>query len=153
MSQRVDVVFHFSSHSIMKSLLTVSLLLVVGCASESPYEGVVFTRHTKEAFPPTQEVEVFPQDADRAYTIIGELKMTFSAELSDEEMVNQMKEVSRGIGADAIIGFKKEEVEIPIPGVFHGPLKRKARHQPLEISSPEATEEGILLRGLIVRYQ
>ena len=79
--------------------------------------------------------------------------MTFSTELSDEEMVNQMKDVSRGIGADAIIGFKKEAVEIPIPGVFPGPIRRKARHQPLEISSPEAKEEGILLRGLIVRYQ
>jgi len=153
MSPRVDVLFHFSSHAIMKSLLTLSLLLMVGCASESPYEGAVFTRHTKETFPPTQEVEVFSQDADRAYTIIGELKMTFPAELSDEEMVNQMKEVSRGIGADAIVGLKREAVEIPISGVFPGPLKKKARHEPLEISSPEAKDEGILLRGLIVRYQ
>lgn len=137
----------------MKSWFALSLLLMVACASGSSYEGVVFTRHTKETFPPTQEVEVFPQDADRAYTIIGELKMTFSAVLSDEEMVSQMKEVSRGIGADAIIGFKKEAVEIPIPGVFDGQLKRKARHQPLEIPSPEAKEEGILLRGLLVRYR
>ncbi len=153
MSPRVDVLFHFPSHSITRSLFTLSLLLIVGCASESPYEGVAFTRHTKETFPPTQEVEVFSQDAGRAYTIIGELKMTFSPELSDEEMVNRMKEVSRGIGADAIVGFKKEAVEIPISGVFPGPIKRKARHQPLEISRPEAKEEGILLRGLIVRYQ
>ena len=153
MSPRVSVLFDFPSHNITRSLLTLFLLLIVGCASESPYEGVTFTRHTKETFPPTHEVELFSEDADRAYTIIGELKMTFSLELSDEEMVNQMKEVSRGIGADAIIGFKKEAVEIPIPGVFPEPVERKARHQPLEISSPEATEERIRLRGLVVRYQ
>ncbi len=98
-------------------------------------------------------MELFSEDVDRAYTIIGELKMAFSLELSEEEMVNQMKEVSRGIGADAIIGFKEEAVAIPIPRVFPEPVKRKARHQPLEISSPEVTEERILLRGLVVRYQ
>jgi len=90
---------------------------------------------------------------EKPYTIIGELKMAFSPELSDEEMVNRMKEISQGIGADAIIGFKREVVEIAIPGVFPEPIKRKARHQPLDISSPEAKEERVLLRGLAIRYR
>jgi len=125
----------------------------VGCVSEGPYEGVNFIRYTKETFPPTPKVEVFSQDVEKPYTIIGELKMTFSPELSDEEMVNRMKEISQGIGADAIIGFKREVVEIAIPGVFPEPIKRKARHQPLDISSPEAKEERVLLRGLAIRYR
>jgi len=90
---------------------------------------------------------------DTPYTIIGELKMTFPQELTDEEMVNRMKEVSRGIGADAIIGFKREVVEIAITGVFAESVRKKARHEPFEISSPEAKEERILLRGLVIRYQ
>jgi hypothetical protein len=125
----------------------------VGCVSETPHEGVTFTRYAKKTFPPTPEVEVFPQDVDRPYTIIGELKMTFPQELTDEEMVNRMKEVSRGIGADAIIGFKREVVEIAITGVFAESVRKKARHEPFEISSPEAKEERILLRGLVIRYQ
>ncbi|UCD70529.1 MAG: hypothetical protein JSW70_05845 [Syntrophobacterales bacterium] len=90
---------------------------------------------------------------DKPYTIIGELKITFSPELSNEEMVNRMKEVSQGLGADAIIGFKKEAVEMLVPGVFSEPIKRKARHQPLDISSPETEEEKVLLRGLAIRYR
>ncbi len=125
----------------------------MGCASESRYEGVTFTRYAKKTFPSTPEVEVFPQDVERPYTIIGELKMTFPRQLTDEEMVDRMKEVSKGIGADAIIGFKREVVEVAIPGVFAESVRRKARHEPFEISSPEAKEERILLRGLVIRYQ
>ncbi len=78
--------------------------------------------------------------------------MTFSLELSNEEMVNRMKEVSKGIGTDAIIGMKREVIEIAIPRVFSEHIRRKARHQPLEISSPEAEEEKILPGGLAIRF-
>jgi len=98
-------------------------------------------------------VEVFSEDLEKPYTIIGELKMAFSPELGDEEMMNRMQGVAKGVGADAIIGFEREVVEIAIPGVFPEPIKRKARHQPLDISSPEAKEERILLRGLAIRYR
>ena len=144
--------FPFPTHSVTR-LFFVLYLLLVGCVSETPHEGVTFTRYAKKPFPPTPEVEVFPQDVDTPYTIIGELKMTFPQELTDEEMVNRMKEVSRGIGADAIIGFKREVVEIAITGVFAESVRKKARHEPFEISSPEAKEERILLRGLVIRYQ
>jgi uncharacterized protein YbjQ (UPF0145 family) len=138
----------------MKAFFVLCLvLLIVGCVSEGPHEGVTFVRYTKETFSQTSRVEVFSQDVEKPYIIIGELKMTFSPELSNEEMVNRMKEVSRGIGADAIIGLKTEVVEIAVPGVFPEPIKRKARHQPLDISSPEAKEEKILLRGLAIRYR
>jgi hypothetical protein len=153
MSPRVGVLFHFPFHGVRRSLLGLSLLLIVGCASESPYEGVTFTKYTKKPFPPTHEVEIFSQDVERGYTIIGELEMTFSPGLADEEMVNRVKEVSRGIGADAIIGFKKEEIEIAIPDIFPEPIKKKARHQPLEISSLEAKEGRILVKGLAIRYR
>ena len=63
-------------------------------------------------------MEIFFQDIENPYTIIGELKMAFSPELSNEEMVNRMKEVSKGIGVDAIIGIKREVIEIAIPRVF-----------------------------------
>ena len=129
------------------------VLLFVGCASEGLNKAVTFIRYTEEIFLQTQKVEVFPQDVEKPYTIIGELKMTFSPELRDEEILNRMKEVSKGIGADAIIGFKREVVEIAIPEVFSEPMRRKARHQPLDIPSPEAKEEKILLRGLVIRYR
>jgi len=129
------------------------VLLLVGCASEHLYKGATFIRYTKETFPPTSDVEVFSHDVDKPYTIIGELKMTFSPELSHEKMVNRMKGVLREIGADAIIGLEKEEVEVEIPGVFEEPIKTKARHEPLDVSRPEAREEKILLRGLAVRYR
>lgn len=129
------------------------VLFLVGCASEHLHEGATLVRYTKETFPPTSDVEVFSHDVDKPYTIIGELKMTFSPELSHEEMVNGIKGVSRGIGADAIIGLEREEVEVEIPGVFSKPIKTKARHQPLDVSRPEAREEKILLRGLAVRYR
>jgi hypothetical protein len=90
---------------------------------------------------------------EKPYTIIGELKMVFSPELGDEEMTNRMKEVAQGVGGDAIVGFEREVVEVAIPGVFPESIERKARHQPLEISSPEAKEEKILLRGLVIRYR
>jgi hypothetical protein len=129
------------------------VFLIVGCVSKGPHDGVTFTRYTKETFPPTTEVEVFSEDVEKPYTIIGELKMVFSPELGDEEMVNRMKEVARGVGADAIVGFEREVVEVAIPEAFPEPIKRKARHQPLDISSPEANEEKILLRGLVIRYR
>lgn len=138
----------------MRSFLIFCLvLLFVGCVSEGPNEAVTFIRYTEERFLQTQKVEVFSKDVERPYIIIGELKMTFYPGLRDEEMVNQMKEVSKGIGADAIIGFKREVVEIAIPEIFSEPIRKKARHQPLEIPSPEATEEKILLRGLAIRYR
>ena len=123
------------------------------CVSEGPYEVVTFIRYTKETFPQTPRVEVFSRDVKKPYTTIGELKMTFPPGLSNEEMVNRMKEVSQGIGADAIIGLEREVVEIATPGVFQEPIRRKARHQPLAISSPEAKGEKILLRGLAIRYR
>ena len=126
---------------------------MVGCVSKSLHEGVTFIRYTKETFPPTTEVEVFSKDVEKPYTIIGELKMAFPPELGDEEMVNRMKGVAQGVGADAIVGFEREVVEEGIPGVSPEPIKRKARHQPLDISSPEAKEEKILLRGLVIRYR
>jgi ABC-type thiamine transport system substrate-binding protein len=131
------------------------VLLLVGCASERPYKGATLIRYTNETFPPSSDVEVFSHDVDKPYTIIGELKMTFSPELSHEEMVNRMKGVSREIGADAIIGLEREEVEVEIPRVFEEeePIKTKARHQPLDVPRPEAREEKILLRGLAVRYR
>jgi hypothetical protein len=129
------------------------VLLLVGCASEQLYKGATLISYTKETFPPTSDVEVFSNDGDKPYTIIGELKMTFSPELSHEEMVNRMKGVSRGIGANAIIGLEREEVQVEIPGVFDEPIRTKARHQPLDVSRPEAREEKILLRGLAVRYR
>ena len=138
----------------MKLFFVVCLvLLFAGCVSEGPYEAVTFIRYTKETFPQTPRVEVFSQDVEKPYTIIGELKMSFSPGLSNEEMVNRMKEVSQGIGADAIIGLAREVVEIATPGVFPEPIRRRARHQPLDISSPEAKEEKILLRGLAIRYR
>lgn len=129
------------------------VIIFLGCASESPYEGVSFVRYTKEKFPATATAEVFTKDIGRPYTILGELKVTFSPELDDEAMVNRMKEVAREIGADAIIGLEREVVEIAIPRVFPEPIRRKARHQPLDISRPEAEEEKVLLRGLAVRYR
>ena len=129
------------------------VFLFVGCVSEGPNEAVTFVRYTEEIFLQTQKVEIFSQDVERPYTIIGELKMTFSPKLRDEEMLNRMKEVSKGIGADAIIGFKKEVVEFAIPEVFSEPMRRKARHQPLDIPSPEIKEEKILLRGLAIRFR
>ena len=125
----------------------------MGCVSKGPHEGVTFVKYTDEIFPPTTNVEVFSEDLEKPYTIIGELKMAFSPELGDEEMMNRMQGVAKGVGADAIIGFEREVVEIAIPGVFPEPIKRKARHQPLDISSPEAKEERILLRGLAIRYR
>ena len=121
--------------------------------SKGPHEGVTFVRYTQETFPPTTEVEVFSEDVEKPYTIIGELKMVFSPELGDEEMTNRMKGVAQGVGGDAIVGFEREIVEVAIPGVFPESIKRKARHQPLDISSPEAKEEKILLRGLVIRYR
>jgi hypothetical protein len=148
----VSVVFPFPTHGVTRLFFILSLLLV-GCVSDTLYEGVTFTRYAKKTFPPTPEVEVFVQDVDRPYTIIGELKMTFPQELSDEGMLNRMKEVSRDIGADAIIGLKREVVEIPITGVFAESVRKKARHERLEISRPQAKEERVLLRGLVIRYQ
>lgn len=129
------------------------VIIFLGCAFESPYEGVSFVRYTKERFPETVTAEVFTKDVGKPYTVIGELKVTFSPELNNEEMMNRMKEVARGIGADAIIGLEREVVEIAIPRVFPEPIRRKARHQPLDISSPEAEEEKVLLRGLAIRYR
>ena len=138
----------------MRSFFVSCLVIIfLGCASESPYEGVSFVRFTKEKFPATATAEVFTKDVGKPYTVIGELKVTFSPELDDEAMVSRMKEVAREIGADAIIGLEREVVEIAIPRVFPEPIKRKARHQPLDISRPEAAEEKVLLRGLAVRYQ
>lgn len=125
----------------------------MGCVSKGPHEGVTFVKYTDEIFPATTNVEVFSEDLEKPYTIIGELKMVFSPELGDEEMMDRMQGVAKGVGADAIIGFEREVVEIAIPGVFPEPIKRKARHQPLDISSPEAKEERILLRGLAIRYR
>ncbi len=129
------------------------VIIFLGCAFESPYEGVSFARYTKERFPETATAEVFTKDVEKPYTVIGELKVTFSPELNNEEMMNRMKKVARGIGADAIIGLEREVVEIAIPRVFPEPIRRKARHQPLDISSPEAEEEKVLLRGLAIRYR
>ena len=138
----------------MRSFFVSCLVIIfLGCASESPYEGVSFVRFTKEKFPATATAEVFTKDVGEPYTVIGELKVTFPPELDDEEMVNRMKEVAREIGADAIIGLEREVVEIAIPRVFPEPIRRKARHQPLDIASPEAEEEKILLRGLAIRYR
>jgi uncharacterized protein YbjQ (UPF0145 family) len=138
----------------MKSWFILSLVVIVlGCVAESPYKGVSLVRYTKETFPETAGVEVFSNDVEKPYTIIGELKVILSPELEDEEMVNRMKEVARGIGAEAIIGLEREVVEIAIPPVLTEPTKRKARHQPLGISSPEAKEEKVLLRGLAIRYR
>lgn len=138
----------------MKSCFALCLVVIfVGCASEGLHEGVSFTRYTKETFPETARVEVFSKDVEKPYIIIGELKVTLSPELEDEEMVNRMKEVARGIGADAVIGLEREIVEIAIPPVFVGPTRRKARHQPLDITSPGAKEEKVLLRGLAIRYR
>ena len=148
----VGVVFPFPTHSVTRFFFILPLLLI-GCVPDTLYEGVNFTRYAKKNFPPTPVVEVFVQDVDRPYTIIGELKMTFPQGLSDEEILNRMEEVSRGIGADAIIGFKRELVEIPITGVFAESVRRKARHERLEIPSPQAKEERVLLRGLVIRYQ
>jgi len=129
------------------------VIIFMGCASESPYEGVSFVRYTKEKFPETARAEVFTKDVEKPYTVIGELKVTFSPELEDEEMMNRMKEVARGIGADAVIGLKREVVEIAIPRVFPEPIRSKARHQALDVPSPEAKEEKVLLRGLAIRYR
>lgn len=138
----------------MRSFFVSCLVIIfLGCASESPYEGVSFVRFTKEKFPATATAEVFTKDVGKPYTVIGELKVTFPPELDDEEMVNRMKEVAQEIGADAIIGLEREVVEIAIPRVFPEPIRRKARHQPLDISHPEAAEEKVLLRGLAVRYR
>lgn len=143
----------FAFNNAMRTFSVLCLVLLVGCASKHLYEGATLVRYTKETFPPTSDVEVFSHDVDKPYTIIGELQMTFSPELSHEEMVKRMKGVSPGIGADAIIGLEREEVEVEIPGVFAEPIKTKARHQPLDVSRPEAREEKILLRGLAVRYR
>jgi uncharacterized protein YbjQ (UPF0145 family) len=129
------------------------VIIFLGCAFESPYKGVSFVRYTKETFPETARAEIFAKDVERPYTIIGELKVTFSPELDNEEMVNRMKQVAREIGADAIIGLEREVIEIAIPRVFPEPIRMKARHQPLDISSPEAEEEKVLLRGLAIRYR
>jgi hypothetical protein len=138
----------------MKSCLVLCLVFIfVACAAESPYEGVSFVRYTKETFPETERVEVFAKDAERPYVIIGELKVTLSPELEDEEMADRMKEVARRIGADAVVGLEREVVEIAVPPVFTDPTRRKARHQPLGISRPEAKEERVLLRGLAIRYR
>jgi hypothetical protein len=138
----------------MRSFFVSCLVIIfLGCASESPYEGVSFVRFTKEKFPATATAEVFTEDVGKPYTVIGELKVTFPPELDDEEMVNRMKEVAQEIGADAIIGLERKVVEIAIPRVFPEPIRRKARHQPLDISRPEAAEEKVLLRGLAVRYR
>ena len=138
----------------IRSYLVLCLVIIfLGCASESPYEGVSFARHTKQTFPETARAEVFTEDVEKPYTVIGELKATFSLDLSNEEMLSRIKEVARGIGADAIIGLEREVVEIEIPRVFPEPIRRKARHQPLDIASPEAEEEKILLRGLAIRYR
>jgi uncharacterized protein YbjQ (UPF0145 family) len=147
--------FSFSSYREIKSWFILSLVIIVlGCITERRYEGVSFVRYSKETFPETAAgVEVFSNDVERPYTIIGELKVILSPELEDEEMVNRMKEVARGIGAEAIIGLEREVVEIAIPPVLTEPTKRKARHQPLGISSPEAKEEKVLLRGLAIRYR
>ncbi len=107
----------------------------------------------KETFLQTQKVEIFLQDVEKHCTIIGELKMTFSPELSNEEMMNWMKELSKGIGPDGIIGLEREAVEIMPPRFFPETFRRKARHQSLEISSPEAKQEKILLRGLAIRFR
>jgi len=125
----------------------------MGCASKGPHEALTFVRYTKETFAQTARVEVFSKDVEKPYIIIGELGVTFPLELNNEEMVSRMKEVAQGIGADAIIGLEKEVVEIAIPRVFPEPNRRKARHQPLDISSPEAKEERVLLRGLVIRYR
>ncbi len=138
----------------MRSFVTLCLVIIfVGCAVESPYEGVSLVRYTKETFPETEKTEVFTEDLERPYITIGELKVIVSPELEDEEMLNRLREVARGIGADAVIGLKREAVEIAIPRVIAEPSRRKARHQPLDISTPEAKEEKVLLRGLAVRYQ
>jgi len=126
---------------------------LVACAAQGFGDDVSFMRYTSETFPPTERVEIFPDDVEKGYIIIGELKMTFPSELSHGESVNQMKQVASEIGADAIIGLEKEIIEAPIPPVFDEPGKRKARHQPLDISTPEAREEKILLRGLAIRYR
>ena len=125
----------------------------MGCASKGFHEALTFVRYTKETFAQTARVEVFSKDVEKPYIIIGELGVTFPLELNNEEMVSRMKEVAQGIGADAIIGLEKEVVEIAIPRVFPEPNRRKARHQPLDISSPEAKEERVLLRGLVIRYR
>ena len=150
----MSFLFSFPFCKEIKSSLIVCLVIIfVGCAAESPYEGVSFVRYTKEAFPETAKVEVFTNDVERPYIIIGELAATLSPELEDEEMLNRMKEVARGIGADAVIGLEREVVEIAIPQAIAEPIRRKARHQPLDISSPEAKEEKVLLRGLAIRYR
>jgi uncharacterized protein YbjQ (UPF0145 family) len=150
----VDVVFSFPLHEEIKSYFVLCLVITfVGCAFESPSKGVSFVRYTKETFPETARVEVFFKDVEKPYIIIGELKVTLPTELEDEEMVSRMKEVARGIGADAVIGLEREIVEIAIPPVFSDSTRRKARHQPLDISSPGAKEEKILLRGLAIRYR
>jgi hypothetical protein len=98
-------------------------------------------------------VEVFSQDVEKPYTIIGELKMTFTAELSNEKALNRMKEGAQEVGADALIGFEREVLEPGISRAFDEPTKRKARHQPLEVSRFETGVEKVLLRGLAVRYR
>lgn len=138
---------------IRSSFIVCLVVILVGCAAESPYEGVSFVRYTKETFPEAARAEVFTEDVERPYTIIGELEVTLSPELEDEEMLNRMKEAARGIGADAVIGLEREVVEITIPRLNAEPIRRKARHQPLDISSPEAKEEKVLLRGLAIRYR
>jgi len=146
--------FSFPLYKEVRSFFVSCLVIIfLGCASESPYEGVSFVRFTKEKFPATATAEVFTKDVGKPYIVIGELKVTFPPELDDEEMVNRIKEVAREIGADAIIGLEREVVEIAIPRVFPEPIRRKARHQPLDISRPEAAEEKVLLRGLAVRYR
>ena len=128
-------------------------IFIVACAAQGVHEDVFFTRYTSETFAPTEKAEIFPEDVEKRYIIIGELKMTFASGLSHEESVNRMKEVAREVGADAIIGLEKEIIEAVIPQGFHEPNRRRTRHQPLDISSPEAREEKIVLRGLAIRYR
>jgi len=101
------------------------VFLFVGCASEGPNKAVTFIRYTEEIFPQTEKVEVFSQDVEKTYTIIGELKMTFSPELRDEEMVNRMKEVSKGIGADASLALRGKSSKSRYRRFFRNPLEGK----------------------------
>lgn len=128
-------------------------VLIVACVAQAVHEDVSFTRYTSEVFTPTEKVEVFPEDVERRYIIIGELKMTFASGLSYEESLNRMKDVAREVGANAIIGVEKEIIEAVIPEVPEEPLRRKTRYQPMEISGPEAREERVILRGLAIRYR
>ena len=84
------------------------LLLFVSCSPQINYLG--------ESYPPTQDVEIFFDEADieRDYKVMGVMKNEGSEiELSDAESVQEaMIKKAKSVGADAIlfIGFYQEKV-------------------------------------------